>query len=336
MRIRSLAMAGLLALTLAACSSGADTDTGGTDSGTGSASGTTDDDGGDSDSDGDDGGDESAAPGDGPTITVASFNFTESTILAELYAQALEDAGYSVERQLNLGSREVINPELFAGELDLLPEYVGSALTVGFGGEATSDLDESLSALREAYEAEGVQVLEPAPGEDKNVYVVTQQFADETGVSSISDLGELDQELTLAGPPECESRETCYLGLTEGPYELDNLQFEGIAEGAVRISALENGDVDVATLFSTQPVINEKGFVPLEDDQGLTAAENIVPVVSDEIVEAYGDDLVATLNEVTELITTDVLLDLNGRVELNAEDPADVATAFLQENGILG
>lgn len=303
MRTRLLALASVLALALAAC--------GGDDP------------------------DDAAAPVDGPTITVASFNFTESTILGEMYAQAMEDAGYPVQRQLNLGSREVINPELFAGDIDLLPEYVGSALTVGFGGEATSDLDESLAALRDAYADEGVQVLEPAPGEDKNVYVVTGDFADSNGVSSISDLADLG-ELTLGGPPECESRETCYLGLTEGPYTLDNLAFEGIAEGAVRISSLENGQVDVTTLFSTQPVIAESGFVVLDDDQGLTAVENIVPVVSDEIVDAYGDDLTELLNSVSALVTTDALIDLNGRVELDAEAPADVAGEFLADNGITG
>jgi len=272
-------------------------------------------------------------PADGPTITVASFNFTESTILAELYAQALEDAGYPVERQLNLGSREVIFPELTSGGIDLLPEYVGSALTVGFGQEATSDLDESLTALRDAFGAEGVQVLEPAPGEDKNVYVVTGEFAQANDLTTISDLAGAG-EITLAGPPECESRETCYLGLTAGPYMLDNLAFEGIAEGAVRISSLENGEVEVATLFSTQPVIAEKGFIALEDDQGLTAVENVVPVISDEVAEAYGDDLVATLDAVSALVTTEALLDLNGQVELEAADPADVAGQFLTDNGI--
>lgn len=305
MRTRILALAVVLALALAACGSD------------------------------DPAGDGTAAPADGPTITVASFNFTESTILAEVYAQALEDAGYPVDRQLNLGSREVINPELFDGEIDLLPEYVGSALTVGFGGEATSDLDATLTALREAYEEEGVRVLEPAPGEDKNVYVVTGSYAEANGLTSISDLDDLGP-ITLAGPPECESRETCYLGLTEGPYELDDLAFEGIAEGAVRISALENEEVEVTTLFSTQPVIAERGFVALEDDQGLTAVENIVPVVSDEIVAAYGDDLVALLDEVSAAITTEVLIDLNGRVELDAQDPADVAADFLSESGITG
>ena len=173
------------------------------------------------------------------------------------------------------------------------------------------------------------------PGTFAAIIDVTGDFADSNGVSSISDLAGLG-DITLAGPPECESRETCYLGLTEGPYTLDNLAFEGIAEGAVRISSLENGEVEVTTLFSTQPVIAEKGFVALEDDQGLTAVENIVPVVSDEIVDAYGDDLVSLLNEVSALITTEVLIDLNGRVELNAEDAGDVAADFLSENGITG
>lgn len=305
MRTRILALVSILAVALAACSSGDDPQADG------------------------------AAPADGPTITVASFNFTESTVLAELYAQALEDTGYPVERQLNLGSREVIFPELTSSGIDLLPEYVGSALTVGFGEEATADLDESLSALRGAFEAEGVQVLEPAPGEDKNVYVVTGEFAQANDLTTISDLGDVG-EITLAGPPECESRETCYLGLTEGPYMLDNLAFEGIAEGAVRISSLENGEVEVATLFSTQPVIAERGFVALEDDQGLTAVENIVPVISDEVADAYGEDLVAVINEVSELVTTDALLDLNGQVELDAADPADVAGQFLADNGITG
>jgi osmoprotectant transport system substrate-binding protein len=309
-RTRILVLTSILALALAACGGGDDPSAAG---GTGGE----------------------AAPVDGPTITVASFNFTESTILAELYAQALEDAGFPVDRQLDLGSREVINPELFAGELDLLPEYVGSALQVGFGVDATADLDESLSSLREQYEAEGITVLEPAPGEDKNVYVVTGAYAEENGLETISDLADVG-EITFAGAPECETRETCFLGLTEGPYMLDNLSFTGIPEGAVRISSLENGEVELIALFSTQPVISEKGFVPLDDDQGLTPVENIVPVVSDEVIEAYGEDLRATVNEVTELITTEALLDLNGRVELDAQDPADVAADFLSENGITG
>ncbi len=273
---------------------------------------------------------------DGPTITVASFNFPESVILAEIYAQALEHQGYPVEKRLDLGSRELILPELQGGGIDLLPEYVGSALSVAFEGEATSDTQETLERLREAYEAEGyeVTVLEPSPGEDKNVFAVTEAFAQEHGLETISDLAEVDGTVTLGGPPECENRDTCLVGLTE-TYGLDNVEFEPIQEGSARVASLESGDIDVALLFSTQPVIDERGFVVLEDDQGIIPAENVVPVVSNEVVEAYGAEMTSLLDSITERIETQTLLDLNAEVELEAEDPGDVAREWLEAEGFL-
>lgn len=275
----------------------------------------------------------SGGVGDGPTITVASFNFPESTILAEIYAQLLEDQGYPVDRQLNLGSRELIFPELESGNIDLIPEYVGSALVVGFGEEAPATTDDAVSQLTSAFEDLGMAVLDPTPGEDKNVFVVTQSFADDNGVGSVADLANAG-EITLGGPPECEERATCYAGLVD-TYGLDNLAFESIGEGAARVAALENGEIEVSLLFSTQPVIVEKGFVALDDPEGLIAPENVVPVVSQEVLDAYGDDLVSSINEVSAEITTETLLDLNGRVELDAEDPADVAGDWLAENGFV-
>lgn len=334
MRIRKLlAVTATLALTLAACG-------GGEEDGDGAeAGGSTDEStaaGGEA-TDGDDAssGDEAAVPADGPTITVASFNFTESVILAETYAQALEDAGYPVERQLELGSREVIFPELTGGAVDLLPEYVGSALGVGFGGDPTSDLDETLSALTSAFESEGVVVLEPAPGENKNVYVVTSEFADTNGVGAIPDLADVG-DVTLGGPPECEGRANCYAGLSGDPYDLGNLSFTGIPEGSVRIASLRNGEIEVSTLFSTQPVIEQEGFVVLDDPEGIVAVENIVPVVSREVADAYGQDMVDLVNRVSEAITTEALIDLNGRVEIDAQNPADVAADFLTTQNLVG
>ena len=275
-----------------------------------------------------------AAPVDGPTITVGSFNFPESVILAEIYAQALEASGYTVERNLNLGARELVFPELENGNLGLLPEYVGSALSVGFGdvAGATGDLDATLDRLRSEFEAIGVEVLEPAPGEDKNVFVVTGDFADANGLATISDLTGIDN-IVFAGPPECEGRDTCLQGLQD-VYGLTNLEFQAVQEGSVRIASLENGDIDLTLLFSTQPVIAEKGFVALEDDQGMVPVENIVPVVTSEVVEAYGSDLTDLLDRVSALITTEVLIDLNGRVEIDAENPADVAAAFLADHDL--
>jgi osmoprotectant transport system substrate-binding protein len=279
------------------------------------------------------GGTSDGEPAEGPTITVASFNFPESVILAEIYAQALEEAGYPVERRLNLGSRELIFPELEAGNIDFIPEYVGSSLVVGFGLEAPGATDEAVERLREAFSELGMTVLEPTPGEDTNVFVVTGRFAQENGVTSLGDLAGLG-EIVLGGPPECENRPTCYAGLVDR-YGLDNLVFESIAEGSARIAALEAGEIDVALLFSTQPVIKEKGFVALEDPNDVAPPENIVPVVADDVIAAYGDDLVDLIDSISALITTDVLLDLNGRVELEAQEPADVARDWLQDNGFL-
>ena len=272
-------------------------------------------------------------PGDGPAITVASFNFPESVILAEIYAQALEAGGYAIERNLNLGSRELIFPEIESGAIGFLPEYLGSAIAVGFGAEAPTDQAEAVQALTDLFAEVGVTVLEPAPGEDKNVFVVTGDFAEENDVSTVSDLAGLG-ELTLGGPPECEERETCYAGLVE-TYGLENLAFEAIQEGAARVAALSSGGIDLALLFSTQPVITVEGFVALEGTEEIIAPENVVPVVSNEVAEAYGEDFASLVNSISELITTDVLLDLNGRVELEAQNPDDVATDWLNENGLL-
>lgn len=281
----------------------------------------------------DEGSGDGAGPIEGPTITVASFNFPESVILAEIYAQALEAEGYDVERNLNLGSRELIFPEVQSGSIDFLPEYLGSAIAVGFGEDAPTDESEAVQTLTDLFSADGVVVLEPAPGQDKNVFVVSGDFADENGVTSVSDLADVGP-ITLGGPPECEERETCYAGLVD-TYGLSNLSFEAIQEGSARVAALESGEIHLALLFSTQPVITEKGFVALEGTDEIIAPENIIPIVSGEVADAYGDDFADLINSISAEITTDVLLDLNGRVELEAQNPEDVATAWLEENGFL-
>jgi osmoprotectant transport system substrate-binding protein len=280
-----------------------------------------------------DGAGDDAGSVEGPTITVASFNFPESVILAEIYAQALEANGYDVERNLNLGSRELIFPEIQSGAIGLLPEYLGSAIAVGFAAEAPTDQQEALQTLSDLFSADGVVVLEPAPGEDKNVFVVTGDFASENSLSTVADLASLGP-ITLGGPPECEERETCYRGLVE-TYGLGDLMFESIQEGSARVAALESGEIQLALLFSTQPVITESGFVALEGTEDIIAPENIVPVISGEVADAYGDDLADLINSISAEITTDVLLQLNGRVELDAQNPDDVATEWLTDNGFI-
>ena len=276
---------------------------------------------------------ETTAPADGPTVTVGSFNFPESQILAEIYAQVLEETDIPVERQLNIGARELIYPDLESGAIDLLPEYVGSALTVRFGGEATADVEASLEALNAELEQVGLTALEPAEAQDKNVFVVTSEFAESNDVSSLGDLADAG-DLTMGGPPECEDRATCFAGIVDA-YGLDNLAFETIQETPIRVESLANGEIDLGLLFSTNPTINERDFVVLDDPEGVVAAENVVPVVTEEVLDAYGDTLREPLNEVSAALTTDALLEMNGRANAG-DDPAQIASDWLSENGLLG
>ncbi|MFA9445191.1 glycine betaine ABC transporter substrate-binding protein [Egicoccus sp. AB-alg6-2] len=270
--------------------------------------------------------------GDGPEIVASSFDFPESTILAEIYGQALEDAGYPVGRQLDLGSRELIFPELTGGNLGLLPEYLGSSLVTGFGQEPPADVDSGVAALREAFEAEGVSVLEPAPAENTNAFVTSSTFAEEHGLSTLADLADAGP-ITFAGPPECEERDTCMRGLTD-VYGLD-VQFESIGEASARLAALQAGDVDLILLFSTDAVLADEALVHLEDTEGIVPPENIVPVVRTEIVDAYGDDLVSLIDAVSAALTTEVLVDLNSRSG-EGRAPAEIAGEWLAEQGLVG
>lgn len=149
-------------------------------------------------------------------FTVGSANFAESEITAELYAQALESAGASVEKKLQFGARETYIPALQSGELDIVPEFVGT-LAFYFDGEAavSNDLDASLEASRTLAEAEGITLLEPAEADSVNTFVVTQETADEFGLSTVSDLAEVTEPLTLGGPPECPERPLCLQGLID-------------------------------------------------------------------------------------------------------------------------
>ncbi len=147
-------------------------------------------------------------------ITVGSANFPESTITAELFAGALERAGVNVDKKLDIGAREVYLPALERGDIDLIPEFVGTLLTV-LKGTATTDLDETTEAARTAAEKQGFTLLEPSEADSVNTFVVTKETAEEYDLKTVSDLADVEDPLTLGGPPECPKREPCLLGLEE-------------------------------------------------------------------------------------------------------------------------
>ena len=271
---------------------------------------------------------------EGPTITVSSFNFGESLILGEIYAQVLEANGYPVSRTFNLGSRELVNPALKNGEIDLLVEYTGSLLTFE-GGTPTPDPEETYQALVAAVTDAGLVPLAYGPAEDKNGIVVTAETAAALSLSTVSDLAAYNGTLVFGGPPECPERQYCLIGLQE-MYGLEFTAFRPLdVGGPLTVAALEGGEIDVALLFTSDGVIAAKGFVLLADDLNLQPAENIVPVTTDEIVAAYGDELAALLDSVTAKITTIELTELNKRYGIDAEDADALAREWLEANGFL-
>jgi osmoprotectant transport system substrate-binding protein len=281
---------------------------------------------------GDDAGGDGTVEGD--PIRVASFNFNESAIVAEIYAQGLEANGYQIERQLNLGAREVVKPALESGEIDLVPEYTG-AVGASLDVEQTADPDAMWAASRAAFEDLGVTLLAYSPAQDKNAYVVTGETAEEFGLSTVSDLQPVAGEMTFGGPPECPERPQCLQGLQE-VYGLEFAEFVPLdVGGPITVAALEGGDIDVGLLFTTSGVISANSWVSLEDDMGLNPAENVVPAIRTEVVDAYGDELVALLDSYSEALTTEDLTAMNARADLEQEDPALIAEEWLTENGFL-
>ena len=214
---------------------------------------------------------------EGPTITIGSANFSENALVAEIYAQALEADGYQVERKLNVGNREIYEPALESGELDLVPEYIGTMLTF-LGGAASSDSDETHAALRVALEPKGLTVLDYAAAQDKNGFVVTRATADELGVAKVSDLAAFNGTLVLGGPPECPERAFCLKGL-EDVYGLSFQEFRPLdAGGPITVAALEGDEIQVGLMFTSDGTILAKDFVLLEDDN-FNAVANFISLV---------------------------------------------------------
>lgn len=266
-------------------------------------------------------------------VVIGSTNFTEQELVAEMYALVLEDAGYTVERSYQLGSREVVFPALQSGQIDVTPEYLGTLLEFlnGGAGEATADTDETLGLLTEQL-PDGVTMLEPSEAQDKNALALTQEKATELGATTVSDL-QGQSDLVLGGPPECPQRPLCLPGY-EDTYGLEFASFQALdAGGPLTTEALNNGDIDVGLVFSTQGAIAANDWVVLEDDEGLQPAENITPAVREDILNGEVEEL---LDGVSSALTTENVIALNERIDVDGEDPADVAADFLAQEGILG
>jgi osmoprotectant transport system substrate-binding protein len=277
-----------------------------------------------------------ASSSSGAAITVGSFDFAESKLLAELYSQAMEKGGFPVRRAFGAGPREFVAPAFAAGLLDFLPEYAGTALQFATLGDQrpVAELATTYRALVQAFARRGVTVLDAAPAQDANVFVVRRTDARRHHLQRVSDLAGIDGRLTFGGPPECERRPLCLAGL-ERTYGLQFKSFVSLdAGGPLTHEALDTGAVDVALLFTTDPALEGSDLVALADDRALQPAENVTPLVRSRVIERAGPGLAATVNEVSRRLTTGVLRDLNAQVGDDSGKVAAVAARWLEGEGL--
>jgi osmoprotectant transport system substrate-binding protein len=266
-------------------------------------------------------------------ITVGSFDFTESVIVAEIYSQGLESAGFDVERAFRLGPREFAGPALDAGLIELLPEYAGTAAEFHSGGEAepTDDVAETHDELVEALADQDVVALAPAQAQDRNIFVVTAVTARELDVRALSDLGAVSGTLVFGGPPECPQRPLCLPGLAD-TYDVTFAEVVPLdAGGPLTVSALRNRQIDVGLMFSTDPAIDDPRLVELVDDAGLQPAENITPLVHTTLIEALGDEVIDTVDAISARLTTAEVRWLNGAASQAGADVAAIASQWWSE-----
>ena len=275
-----------------------------------------------------------APAGDGRSIVVGvSGAFPENQIVAEMYAQVLEQAGYTVERALDLRSRETSQSALESGRIDLKPEYLSSLLLfMDRSAHASEDTSEVAEQLREPLRSRGITLLTPSPAQDTNQFVANATTAERFNLTTMSSLAPVADELTLGAPPECVQRAFCLPGL----YETYGILFNDFRPldvgGPQTVDALQNDDVQIGLLFSTDPRIRENGFVPLVDDRHLQNAENITPVIRSEKLNGEVRDL---LDAVSAELTSDTVTALVGQVVIDGEEVPTVARRFLTANGLL-
>lgn len=284
-------------------------------------------------------------PGAGPAgharaqarpVVVASFNFPESELLAAIYGLALRRAGIPVRFLLGLGPRELVEPALEEGLVGLVPEYLGTALTSiePHSSVAMTDPAAVRAALARAFAAWHVTVLTPARAQDQNGVAVTHGTAARLHLRTLSDLRRAAGSLTLGGPPECPARPFCLPGLRSA-YGLRFARFLPFGTEAERVTALKDGVVGAAVLFTTDGNLADGSLVLLADNRHLQPAENIVPVVTAQALGRYGKRLTTAVNAVSAQLTSAELLFLNWRIEVAGHSVLPEAQAWLERHGIL-
>lgn len=307
-----LLLLAVLALGLAACGENKSNDDGGGNGGGGGGGG-----------------------GGGETLRLRPQDFAESGTLTEVYAQFLTAKGFDTEVQKPDGAfREGVYPALKSGKADIVIDYTGSAATfLDPDGKPSPEEDATYERLTEALEPDKLEAAAYSPAEDKNALVVLKSFADENGLTKISDLSKVQDEVVFGGSAQCIEREDCLLGYQSD--EFYGLKFKDVKTleyGPPLAAGLESGDIQAAQYQTTAPEIDSGKFVVLEDDKGQLSADNIVPILRSSVSD---EKLIAALDELSKELTTEDLIGWNVATDIDKEEPTDVATAWLEDKGLI-
>ena len=265
------------------------------------------------------------------TITVAGFNFPESSILSQLYGQALAHDGYTINYKPNLGTRKVVAPALQSAQIDMYPGYAASELEYynNGAGEATADPAATTAKLNTYLAKINAEALTPSQAFDGNAYAVTKATAAKYNLKNLSDLTPVAGQLVFGAGPECPTYKFCLPGLTSvyGLHFKQTLTLD--TDGPATRAAFKNGSIQVGLVFSSDADLNALGLVVLQDDKHMIAADNVVPVIRTAIATS---EVTSVLNKVDAGLTTADLVTMNGQVELLHQDADAVATAYLQQH----
>jgi len=271
-------------------------------------------------------------------VTVGSADFGESQIIASMYSQALRKAGYDVSEKFKIGSRELYIKSIENGEIDVVPEYIGTLTeyyNAVFNGKnapetnplATTDVDKTYAALKELVAKKNLTVLTPSKAADQNAFAVKKDFADKNSLTKISDLAKLNGQITLGAGPTCAARKFCLIGLEQ----VYGLRFKDVKKyddgGPKTIAALADGSVDVGLVFSSDGSVAAQNLVVLADDKHLQTTDNIAALIRNSVPQGARD----VLDKVDQALTTEKLQELNKKFTVDKDDPKDLAQQFLKD-----
>src|SRR5438105_13690515 len=270
------------------------------------------------------------------SITIASFNCSESIILAHIYGDALKNKGYTINYKDKLGNREIVEPALESGQIDLYAGYAATDLTFvegkqGVTPDAGTDGQANVQKLNAHLNSKGIKALDPSPAVDQNAFAVTKAEADQNHLTKLSDLTPaVASQWTLGGPPECPSRPFCQPGL-EKTYGLKFKAFKSLDTGGpLTFAALKQGSINIGLVFSSDGGITANNFIVLEDDKHLQQADNVVPLIRTDVLNS---EITTLLNSIDAKLNTPDLTAMNKSADVDKQDPIDIAKTWVTSHG---